>query len=459
MKTRFIYGLAVISIPFACAVPDERTNSNTDGGTSSEATGGSDGESRGGTANSSKGGTKSKGGSANSSGGSNRLGSTNTSHTSSSTFPASTQAVGGSTNALSAGGTAAMGGSTNALGAGGINAVGGSTSVVGTGGLTTNATTGGSAGNTNHRDCSTSGDGDHNGTNDQLETQYCACKPNEAQACTDSSKQGVCSVGAKTCVVSADKTTSNWGTCITPSPGARNCNSTNDNDCQNGPDKSEAACQLCQLASPQNCGQENNKYQTHWGKGLCVAGKRQLNVTSSGCSWGECSGEVIPTSEACGPDKPDANCDGVAGDGDYGVNCLQKIHICSTPNNDQNDKTVSTLACASGQTDLALSVFPDAHGTTTTALLSCRVVDTVTGTGSASNVTKTCNYVAFGKCNTTDATATTIGYVSLSSAAGYRAIALPNKTLTCSSTKSISPAPVLADSCTNCSSTKYYAVP
>jgi hypothetical protein len=95
----------------------------------------------------------------------------------------------------------------------------------------------------------------------------------------------------------------------------------------------------------------------------------------------------------------------------------------------------------------------------TTTLLSCEVSDIVSGTGSASNVTKTCNYVAFGKCVTPDATATTIGHVSVSSAAGYKALALPNKSLYCSSSKSINPAPVLADSCMNCTSTKYYAIP
>jgi hypothetical protein len=443
-KKRYICSLAIISLPFACTIPNERESSNAEGGTAGETASVTATKTRGGTVNSATGGTKGKGGSTTASGG----------------IPyQDTTGVISITSSTSQAGTRAEGGSIGSMSTGGVTAVGGSTAESGTGGTTAVASTSGTVAVTHLRDCSTSGDGDQNGTNDQLETQYCACKPYEAQACTDLSKEGPCGVGAKICVVSSDKTTSSWSTCTTPKPVARDCSSTNDNDCQNGPDKSEAACQLCQSTTPQNCGQENNKYASNWGKGLCVAGKRHLNVSSAGCSWGDCTGEVIPTSEACGPDKPDANCDGIAGDGNYAMNCLQRLHICTTTALNESNSTVSTSPCASDQTDLSLSVFVAPRGSATTPLLECRVTDVYSGSYGGSS--KTCTYIAFGQCNTTDSDTITkiLGYVTTSSVAGYRAIAFPKSNLVCNQSKSINPPPVFASSCTNCIPTKYYAIP
>jgi hypothetical protein len=74
------------------------------------------------------------------------------------------------------------------------------------------------------------------------------------------------------------------------------------------------------------------------GKGLCKAGSQTCVLSSDHASveYGACSGDVGPTQEACGPflsdattKTPDANCNGIGGDGDFelGGDCATQVSI------------------------------------------------------------------------------------------------------------------------------------
>lgn len=472
--TRIVVGFVIVSLPFACSIPDERSTTEADGGTAGAwsragagtagfiaARAGSAGALRlasgAGTAGTSD--NSANAGTANSLGTLGTAGNSATSGTAGNSATLATSAGTSGSISSSAGATAVGGGGVAAnggslpVGSAGVSAgTAGAAGRIGTsamGGTAVQPATGG-APVVYSRDCRSAADNDHNGIGDQSETQYCQCKvPNEVAACTDTSKFGVCRNGAKTCIFSADNTTSSWSACVTPAKGSRLCASTADNDCNGLNDNTEKPCEDCGKESPKDCGSQPE----YWGKGLCRAGASTLITTPSECTWSECTGEQGPTQEACGPDKTDANCNGVAGDGGYGINCLQEVHLCSA-----GGAAVSASSCTTGQTDLVLKVFKMAY-TNTTPLVSCSVTVTIPGQGCAPDTYKTCAYVAFGACNSGHSS-TTLGYVATTAVEGYMKLSVPNKTLYCNGTSGLlKPAPVLSDGCSNCVSTTYYAIP
>ena len=69
-----------------------------------------------------------------------------------------------------------------------------------------------------------------------------------------------------------------------------------------------------------------NVHPGHDGIGECRAGTQTCMPQDNGEGgvWSQCQGDVGPSIEACGPDSPDSNCNGIRGDGD---GCLKKINI------------------------------------------------------------------------------------------------------------------------------------
>jgi hypothetical protein len=63
------------------------------------------------------------------------------------------------------------------------------------------------------RDCMSSSDNDCNGTADNAESTYCQCPAGSAPRSCSTGLSGICSAGSQACVVSADKSSSAWGTC------------------------------------------------------------------------------------------------------------------------------------------------------------------------------------------------------------------------------------------------------
>lgn len=95
------------------------------------------------------------------------------------------------------------------------------------------------------RDCSSTADNDCNGSPDRTE-DACECNGDIAQGkstpCTVLGKKGVCANGTRTCVPSPNKQTGVFTACTGPSPGAVQCKSAADNDCDGVSDELEVAC-------------------------------------------------------------------------------------------------------------------------------------------------------------------------------------------------------------------------
>jgi hypothetical protein len=121
-----------------------------------------------------------------------------------------------------AGGTAGGAGSGGA-GAGGSGGAGGTGGASGAGGTTCVP---------RRRDCTSHNDNDCNGKPDDAESAYCHCAVNTTFPCTTGLK-GICSAGSQPCVVSVDKTTSDWGACVQiNAKGTETCaNPGTDDDC------------------------------------------------------------------------------------------------------------------------------------------------------------------------------------------------------------------------------------
>ncbi|MGC4066440.1 MAG: hypothetical protein QM784_17770 [Polyangiaceae bacterium] len=175
------------------------------------------------------------------------------------------------------------------------------------------------------RDCSSNLDNDCLYGPDAQEKLFCECSV-PTQTCP-TGKPGACSTGTRTCIFSANRSMSAWGDCIAPAAGLRDCRSDADNDCDGDADASEPDCGGCNSETPPACTLPQD------GIGTCRAGtpSRTYGEDGSTCTW-QCAGRQEPTNlEACGPlsaggtPTPDANCNGIAGDG---PSCgLKVLHI------------------------------------------------------------------------------------------------------------------------------------
>jgi hypothetical protein len=132
----------------------------------------------------------------------------------------------------------------------------------------------------------------------------CACQANATAPCGPPNV-GICKTGTSRCV------NGQFGACEgAVERAARNCGSPSDNDCDGTPDNTvDATCQ-CVPGSVRAC-------NTHPGdgRGVCRAGSQTCVNNTTSTFWGACAGDSGPSADSCAPSGPDANCDGVNGNG------------------------------------------------------------------------------------------------------------------------------------------------
>lgn len=159
--------------------------------------------------------------------------------------------------------------------------------------------------------CDTSFDDDCDGSVNE-EGDSCVCIPGATEDCSDapSGKAGVgaCVMGSRAC----NSAGTEWGSCdgdVSPT-SAEACNNGKDDDC-NG--QTDDGCS-CTSGQTQSCysGTDETK-----GVGSCQAGSQSC---ASNGTWGNCSGEVLPTSENC-TTSADDDCDGAANESAAGCVC------------------------------------------------------------------------------------------------------------------------------------------
>lgn len=160
----------------------------------------------------------------------------------------------------------------------------------------------------------------------------CPCVEGTMLPCGPRSDTGLCEFGVSRCVGQV------WTACVGATvPVARNCASSDDNDCDGLPDNTVDSVCTCAVGDTQVC----SEHPGQDGKGRCQAGTRScepgLNGTSS--RFGACSGSVAPlAADLCTVRNDDSNCDGVlngscqciAGDRTTCGQLYGSLGVCST---------------------------------------------------------------------------------------------------------------------------------
>ncbi|HEY5955502.1 MAG TPA: hypothetical protein VIV60_03065 [Polyangiaceae bacterium] len=234
------------------------------------------------------------------------------------------------------------------------------------------------------KDCGSDLDNDCNGRNDR-EEMACLCDhyfTHESTACDSHPRYdglGICKAGTHQCMSLGP--TAAWSECVgAVPPKLRNCRSSDDNDCNGKVDQDEPECAECK---PQVCSIN---------VGLCKEGTREVEVSADGssCTRKGCTGVLPSEIEGCGPNAPDANCNGVAGDG-KGSDCTKIIQ--------------------SGGADFRLFVDKQEG---TEPVMAC----TIAGSSGSYSTTPSCTYHWVGSCPSGSSTGP-VGYVSKTDPGGY----------------------------------------
>jgi hypothetical protein len=235
----------------------------------------------------------------------------------------------GGTKGSGGGGGASGGapGSGGVLGSGGIAASGGAVAtggVVGTGGTTTCQP--------KARDCTSSLDNDCNGTPDNQDST-CVCPAGTSGPCPGNNNLP-CKSGTRTCILSADKTSTAWSTTcvgqVLPA-AADTCSRGNDANCNGVPNE---GCQCINEDSPQAC---------LCGTQTCTNGKLNACVTTctatqtcSSAGTCVCNTGLTSCNGACVNTQSDPNNCGTCGFGcgNNGLGCSAGQCTCTanTPN-------------------------------------------------------------------------------------------------------------------------------
>lgn len=165
------------------------------------------------------------------------------------------------------------------------------------------------------RDCRSALDNDCDGTPDNETKAFCTCTVGETQPCGEHpglDGTGICKGGEQKCEPGNNNTTSAFGQCTgSTGPAARDCSSTEDNDCNGTPDTSESACG-CTLGEEAVCNThpQDGTGNCHAGTQVCVAGANGgANV------FGTCTGAVGPLAADTCTAGDDANCNGIPNEG------------------------------------------------------------------------------------------------------------------------------------------------
>jgi hypothetical protein len=173
------------------------------------------------------------------------------------------------------------------------------------------------------RDCTSAVDNDCDGKPDNTVDTVCQCGVGTARACQTHpglDGHGPCQAGSQTCAATVDKATSTWGGCSgSVGPGARDCTSTLDNDCNGVPDNTIDSTCRCHAGDTEQCG----FHPGNDGKGPCKPGTHGCIVAPNRqtSTWDTaCPGSVGPAaSDTCDANN-DNNCSGTFHDGCTCVN-------------------------------------------------------------------------------------------------------------------------------------------
>ena len=219
----------------------------------------------------------------------------------------------GGTKGSDGGGVSSGGapGSGGVVGSGGIAASGGAVAtggVVGTGGI--KGTGGSTACQSKARDCTSSLDNDCNGTPDNQDST-CVCPSGTSGPCPGNNNPP-CKSGTRTCILSADKTSTAWSTTcvgqVLPA-AADTCSRGNDANCNGVPNE---GCQCINEDSPLTCpcgtqtctnGKLGACVTTCAATQTCSAGQCVCNASSCPngcCSGNECVAYASQSAGACG---------------------------------------------------------------------------------------------------------------------------------------------------------------
>jgi hypothetical protein len=130
----------------------------------------------------------------------------------------------------------------------------------------------------------------------------CPCVENSSEPCGPDAPKGACMRGTATC------TNQKWGQCVgAVGPAPRNCDSSQDNDCDGNPDNTVDTVCKCVVGSVRSCGMHPNMD----GNGPCHAGTQMCvpSADKTSSDWGPCQDSVGPAPRDCGS-ALDNDCDG-----------------------------------------------------------------------------------------------------------------------------------------------------
>jgi Regulator of Chromosome Condensation (RCC1) repeat protein/regulator of chromosome condensation (RCC1) repeat-containing protein len=177
-----------------------------------------------------------------------------------------------------------------------------------------------------------------------------ACADGATESCGPPAEEGTCRFGTRSCVAGS------WGECAgAVLPGARDCSSVEDNDCDGQPDNTIDDVCRCPAAGTQPC----DEHPGLDGRGACRAGVQTciLAADSATSDWGECTGSVGPQpADSCEVASDDADCDGTP---NGGCTCVEGTIIACGPEADTGECVRGTSTCTNGQfTPCQGAVFP-----------------------------------------------------------------------------------------------------
>lgn len=194
--------------------------------------------------------------------------------------------------------------------------------------------------------------GASDGTNDLsgANAEDAECTDGATESCGPPAEEGICRFGTRTCAAGA------WGECTgAVLPAARDCASTEDNDCDGQPDNTIDDTCRCAAAATQPC----DEHPGLDGRGPCRAGVQTCvlapdNTTST---FGECTGAVAPQlADSCEIQSDDADCDGIP---NGGCTCVEGTTIACGPDTDLGTCVRGTSTCTNGAfTECVGAVFP-----------------------------------------------------------------------------------------------------
>ncbi len=185
--------------------------------------------------------------------------------------------------------------------------------------------------------CSVAGD---DADCDGFPNSGCPCVDGADRACGPAVAKGICKPGISHCAHGA------WGECSgAVLAKARDCSSSQDNDCDGIADNTVDNICKCLPGGPDRSCDEHPGAD---GQGRCVAGKQQCVLSSDKASsyWSNCSGSVGPAAnDSCSIRGDDANCDGKA---NSGCLCVSgDTTTCGSRYSSKGECAKLVLACSS----------------------------------------------------------------------------------------------------------------